>query len=155
MPATPEAADRVLGFDYGERRIGMAFGQRVTGTAQALAVVGNGAAGPAWPLIDQALREWRPDALVVGLPLTLDGNEQPIARSARRFAGALATRYGLPVHHHDERLTSVEAGARFVAARRSGTRRAKHAAALDAMAAQVIVESFLAATLRPRAGAAS
>jgi putative Holliday junction resolvase len=151
MPATPEAADRVLGFDYGERRIGMAFGQRVTGTAQALAVVGNGAAGPAWQLIDQALR----DALVVGLPLTLDGNEQPIARSARRFAGALAARYGLPVHHHDERLTSVEAGARFVAARRSGTRRAKHAAALDAMAAQVIVERFLAATLRPRAGAAS
>jgi putative Holliday junction resolvase len=56
----------------------------------------------------------------------------------------LRERYRLPVHEHDERLTSVEADRRFVAARRAGTRRAKHASQLDAIAAQVIVENFLA-----------
>lgn len=145
----PEAAGtpppaRVLGFDFGTRRIGMACGQRITGTAQALPVVAHGPAGPDWARIDQALREWRPDALVVGLPLTLDGGEQDTARLARRFARELGERCGLPVHLQDERLTSVEADRRFAAARANGQRRRHDAALLDSIAAQVIVENFLA-----------
>jgi putative Holliday junction resolvase len=146
MPGTPETAPlptTVLGFDFGTRRIGVAYGQRVTGTARALAVVANGAQ-PDWAHLDQLVRDWRPDALVVGLPLTLDGAEQDASRRARRFGAALGERYRLPVHEQDERLSSVEASARFAAARRQGTRRQKHAELLDAMAAQVIVESFLA-----------
>ncbi len=134
----------VLGFDYGDRRIGVAVGQRITGTAQALSVVGNHAGKPAWIEIDQQVARWRPDALVVGLPLTLGGDEQPMSRAARRFAGALALRYQLPVYAHDERLTSIEADQRFAQARRAGTRRRRDARVLDAIAAQVIVESFLA-----------
>jgi putative Holliday junction resolvase len=141
---TVRAPNCVLGFDFGTRRIGMAVGQGITGTAQALAVIANSGEGVAWDGIDQAVRTWRPQVLVVGLPLTLEGAEQAISRGARAFASALRARYHLPVHEQDERLTSVEADRRFAAARRAGTRRAKHAKQLDAIAAQVIVENFLA-----------
>jgi putative Holliday junction resolvase len=143
-PAASESPSRVLGFDFGTRRIGLAFGQRITGTAQALAVIAHGADGPDWQRIDSALREWRPEALVVGLPLALDGGEQATATLARRFARALGERSGLPVHLQDERMTSIEADRRFAAARRAGQRRQRDASLLDAIAAQVIVENFLA-----------
>ena len=142
MPDTPEAVT-ILGFDFGTRRIGVAYGQRITGTARALAVVANGAQ-PDWAHVDSLVREWGPDALVVGLPLTLEGEEQDASRRARAFGAALGKRYRLVVHEQDERLSSVEAASRFAAARKQGTRRQKHAELLDAMAAQVIVESFFA-----------
>lgn len=144
--ATDAAIERVLGFDCGSKRIGLAFGQAVTRTATPLAVVANGVAGPDWGPIDAAVREWQPHAFVVGLPLTMDGGEQPASALARRFAQRLGERYALPVYEQDERLTSVEASRRFAQARRDGTRRAKHAASLDAIAAQVIVENFLGAS---------
>lgn len=149
----PEAAppQRVLGFDFGTRRIGMAFGQRITGTATALPVVAHGAGGPDWPRIEQALREWRPEALVVGLPLALDGGEQATTTLARRFAHALGERCGLPVHLQDERMTSIEADRRFAAMRAAGQRRRHDAALLDSIAAQVIVENFLASPFPPPA----
>lgn len=140
---------RVLGFDFGTRRIGMACGQKITGTAQALAVIANNDQGPDWRAIELALREWRPDALVVGLPLTLDGGEQSVAQLARRFARALSERSGLPVHLQDERLTSIEADRRFAAARSAGQRRQRDARILDSIAAQVIVENFLAHPTAP------
>jgi putative holliday junction resolvase len=147
MADMPDAApQRVLGFDYGGKRIGMAFGVRITATATPLPVVANTAEGPNWNAIDRAVREWRPDALVVGLPLSLSGDEQPMTRLARAFAATVHDRYALPVHEQDERLTSVEADRRFAEARRAGTKRQKHAAGLDSIAAQIIVENFLAAT---------
>jgi putative holliday junction resolvase len=143
----PEPApQRVLGFDYGGKRIGMAFGQRITATATPLPVVANSTDGPNWNEIDRAVREWQPDALVVGLPLSLSGDEQEMTRASRKFAAAVSSRYSLPVHEQDERLSSVEAGRRFAEARRAGTRRQKHASELDSIAAQVIVENFLAAS---------
>lgn len=147
-PPEAAAAQRFLGFDYGTRRIGVAFGQRVTGTAQALQVVGNHADGPDWQAIERTIRDWQPQAFIVGLPLTLDGGEQAVARQARRFAHALRERYGLPVFEQDERLTSVEANRRFAQARQNQQRRRVDARLLDAIAAQVIVESFLAQPLR-------
>lgn len=132
----------VLGFDYGGRRIGVAIGQRIIGTASPVAVVPNGANGPAWPDIERLVKQWRPDAIVVGLPLTMDGSEQPASRAAKDFANALRKRYDVPVIEHDERLSSVEADRRFKLARQGGQRRQKDAALLDAIAAQVIVESY-------------
>lgn len=142
--ATRDPPSRVLGFDFGTRRIGLAFGQRITGTAQPLAVIAHGSDGPDWTRIDATLREWRPEALVVGLPLALDGGEQATTTLARRFAQALGERSGLPVHLQDERMTSIEADRRFAAARQAGQRRQRDAQLLDAIAAQVIVENFLA-----------
>ncbi len=147
LASAPPAS--VLGFDFGTKRIGMAFGQRITGTAQVLEVIDHGHTGPDWIRIEHALREWRPEALVVGLPLTLDGGEQTTATLARRFALSLGARYALPVHLVDERMTSIEASRRFAAARSAGQRRKLDAKLLDSFAAQVIVENFLAQPAPP------
>ncbi len=139
----------VLGFDYGTRRIGIAVGQRVTGSARGIAVVSNRGNRPAWAAIERAVAEWRPDVLVVGLPLDLDGAEQPMSVAARGFARGLAKRFPLPVLLYDERLTSVEASRRFAAARHAGQRRARDAARLDAVAAEILVESWFESTPIP------
>lgn len=134
----------VLGFDYGSRRIGVAVGQRITGTATALTVLGNGSNGPDWAAIDKLLREWRPAQLLVGLPLTISGEEQPASRAARAFGRALHERFGLPVDEHDERYSSRAAEHAFSQARSRGEARRKDAALLDAQAARLIVERYLA-----------
>lgn len=133
----------VLGFDYGARRIGVAVGNGLTRNARALEVVTNGTQGPDWLRLDTLLREWRPDALLVGLPLTMDGAEQQTSRAARAFATALGARYRVPLHLVDERLSSMEAARRFADRRASGQSRRKDAQTLDAVAAEVIVESWL------------
>ena len=133
-----------LGFDYGGRRIGVAVGESLLGTARALEVVANGEHGPDWARIDALVAQWRPNALVVGLPLTMSGEEQSTSRGARGFATALAARFPVEVAVHDERLTSIEADARFAQARRSGQRRQKDAGMKDAIAAQILLESWFA-----------
>jgi putative Holliday junction resolvase len=139
----PQPPAVVIGFDYGARRIGVAVGNRVSGSARALEVVGNGANGPDWARIAALLREWRPDALLVGLPLTLDAGEQANSQNSRAFAQALRERHALPVAMVDERLTSRAAAERFAERRASGAAKRKHAAKLDAIAAEIIVEQWL------------
>lgn len=134
----------LLGFDVGTRLIGVAVGNDLTASAQAVAVVKVRDNRPDWQNVDNLLRQWQPEALVVGLPLTLDGGEQTITRHARRFAQQLGERTGLRVHMHDERHSSQEAARRFARARAAGTRRRRDAGMLDAMAAVVILESWLA-----------
>jgi putative holliday junction resolvase len=139
------SASTVLGFDYGTRRIGVAVGNGLTRSARALEVVANGSQGPDWSRLDALLREWHPDALLVGLPLTMDGAEQETSRAARAFAVALGDRYRLPLHLVDERLSSHEAARRFADRRARGETRRKHAQTLDAVAAEIIVETWLTA----------
>ena len=134
----------VLGFDVGSRLTGVAIGNRLTATARALAVVAVRDDQPDWERLDTLHREWQPDTLVVGLPLTLDGAEQPASRRARAFAGKLTERYRLPVMFVDERHSSREAAERFAAGRAAGLRRRREAAAIDAEAAAVILERWLA-----------
>lgn len=135
----------VLGFDVGSRRIGVAVGSAFGHGARALAVIGVHAQGPDWPAIDKLRNEWRPDGLIVGDPMTLDGGDQPIRLRAHAFARELNARYQLPVVLVDERLSSIEAAQRFAADRASGHKRRRDAEALDAVAAAVIVERWLAA----------
>ncbi|HEV7122450.1 MAG TPA: Holliday junction resolvase RuvX [Rhodanobacter sp.] len=133
----------VLGFDVGSRLTGVAIGNRLTGTARALATVSIHADGPDWGRLDALRREWQPDHLVVGLPLTLDGAEQPASRRARQFASELQQRYHLPVAFIDERHSSQEAAQRFAAGRAAGLKRRRDAADIDAEAAAVILERWL------------
>lgn len=134
----------VLGFDYGSKLIGVALGNRLTGSARPLGVATNGERGPDWTRIETWVKEWNPEALVVGLPLTQDGDEQKASKAARAFARELEQRYALPLHLADERLSSVEASRRFAARRAQGTAKKKHAATIDAVAAEVILERWLA-----------
>jgi len=133
----------VLGFDYGARRIGVASGNRISQSARPLPILMVNAGQPDWTRVDALLAEWKPEALIVGLPLTLDGGEQKITQGARAFADALAQRSGLPVHLVDERHTSQEAARRFAGQRAAGAARRRDAANIDSLAAAVILESWL------------
>lgn len=135
----------VLGFDVGSRRIGVAVGSAFSARARALAVIDVHGQQPDWKEIDRLREEWKPDGLVVGDPMTLDGGDQPIRQRAQAFAQQLLARYGLPVMLVDERSSSVEAAQRFAVDRAEGRRRRRDATALDAVAAAVIVERWLAA----------
>jgi len=139
-----EATGLVLGFDHGGRRIGVAIGQAITASATALAVVRNSPQGPDWASIDQIIRQWQPTRLVIGLPLTMDGDHQNSSKAAQAFGRALADRYRLPVFEQDERLSSRIVGGEFALARSRGEAKRKPAALLDAQAARLIVERFLA-----------
>jgi putative Holliday junction resolvase len=132
----------LLAFDFGHRRIGVAVGQTLTGSANALAVVAV-TGKPDWQAISAIINEWKPVALLVGLPLAADGGETEMSRDARRFGRQLEGRFGIPVLLEDERLTSFSAEERFVKARERGAMRRKEAALKDAMAAQIILENWL------------
>jgi putative Holliday junction resolvase len=108
--AASAATQTLLGFDAGERRIGIAIGNTLTGTARALETV---PAAQVWPAVQRLIKEWQPDAFVVGLPLRDDGSETQGTAPARRFAGRLQGRFGKPVALVDERYTSVAAEERY------------------------------------------
>lgn len=148
MPETGRAAAAVtaaaapqtlLGFDFGQRRIGVAVGQRITGTATALTTLTARDGQPDWTQIAHLLETWRPDALVVGLPLHLDGTASEVTHAAQRFARRLEGRFHLPVFLHDERLSShtAEQWLREHAGRLPGS------GATDRVAAQVILQDWL------------
>ncbi len=132
-----------LGFDYGDRRIGIAAGQAITGSASPVTTVNADNGDPDWQAIDAAIAEWRPDALVVGVPLLLDGKEQPLTQRARAFARKLAEQYALPVHEADERLSSRAAEGLLADARARGGRRRTRKGDVDRIAACLILERWL------------
>lgn len=150
MPAAPEQPqaqpaplpDTVLAFDVGSRHIGIAVGQRLTGDGRPLAVISADSHAKALAAIAPFIEQWRPQALLVGRPLTLDGGEQPASGRARGLARALRHHFGLPVIEVDERSTSQIAARRFAQARREGRRRRSDAQLLDADAAAMLVERY-------------
>lgn len=122
----------VLGFDYGTRRIGVAVGQTLTGRATPLEILRARNHKPDWDGISRLIRHWQPARLVVGLPLYEDGTPSDMSAAAERFARQLHGRFQLPVEHIDEYLSSHAAA-----------ERAAKEKELDAVAAQVILESWL------------
>ncbi|PMS36888.1 putative Holliday junction resolvase [Trinickia symbiotica] len=126
----------LLAFDYGEKRIGVAIGNALTGQARALAVVPNPNREARFAAVGKLIGEWKPDALVVGLPSHPDGTPHEMTRLAKRFGNQLNGRFNLPVDWVDERYSSVEAEAGL---RASGGR----ADMLDAEAARIILQQYL------------
>jgi len=139
---TVKPTGTIIAFDFGYRRIGVAVGQTLTGTATPLSVVPV-ANQPDWQAISVIINEWKPAAIVVGLPIDKEGGETELSKAARRFGRRLQGRFGTPVLFQDERLTSFGAEQRFVDARARGEMRRKDAAIKDAIAAQIILESWL------------
>jgi putative Holliday junction resolvase len=133
----------VLGFDYGLKRIGVAVGQPVTDTASPLNVIKN---QPVllWQRVNDLLNEWKPHSIVVGLPLASDSSETQISQQCRKFARQVQGRSGLPVYLQDERLTSRAADSRFAQLRAAGEKKRKHAIGTDSIAAQIMLEDWLA-----------
>ncbi len=141
----PDTSGYILGFDFGLRRIGVAVGQFTTMTATSLETVGHGKT-PDWAAIDHLVREWKPAQLLVGLPLSKQGDETDMSRAARKFGARLHERYSLDVSFADERLSSRMAESRFAELRAQGSLKKKHARQLDAMAAQIILENWIQST---------
>lgn len=130
----------LLGFDFGMKRIGVALGQTVTQTARPLQTLPAKDGEPNWHILDQLMKKWKPNALVVGIPLNMDGTEQRITANAKAFAEALQLRYSLPVFEMDERLTTKDAKEQLFA---SGGFKALQDGQVDAVAAQLILQNWL------------
>jgi putative Holliday junction resolvase len=133
----------LLGFDYGSKQIGVAVGQVITGQGRELCVLKAQNGVPDWLRVEALVKEWKPDALVVGLPLNMDGTPSDMSARAERFARQLNGRFNLPVHTHDERLTTFEAkGERMARGQRTSSYRDNP---VDAIAARLLLEGWLEA----------
>jgi putative Holliday junction resolvase len=129
MPDIPLSLTTFLAFDFGLKRTGVAVGNRLLRTATPQGTIR--AEGDArFEPIAARIREWQPDALVVGVPLHPDGAPHENTRRAQRFARQLRGRFALPVYEVDERYSTTEAAA-------------GGAADVDAASACVILEQFL------------
>jgi len=129
VPAETLPPRSFLAFDFGTRRVGVATGNSLTRRASALRSI-DAQGDPRFAAIASLIAEWRPDALVVGVPFHPDGAAHDNTRRAQRFARQLHGRFGLPVHEVDERYSTTEAlseGARD----------------LDAASAAIILDQFL------------
>ncbi|AGI32204.1 TPA: Holliday junction resolvase RuvX [Mannheimia haemolytica] len=136
---TETTTKTVIAFDFGTNSIGCAVGQSITGTAQGLTTFKAQDGIPNWEEIGKLLQDWKPDMLVVGLPLNMDGTEQPLTQRARKFANRLNGRFNLPVELQDERLTTVEAKAEIFS---RGGYKALKKDKVDSISACLILESW-------------
>lgn len=131
---------RVLGLDIGSVRVGVAVSDPSGRIASPLTVLDARAlAGDATPLVRLA-EDYESECLVVGLPLTLSGDEGPQAAEVRTAAVRLATAAGLPVEFADERLSSEEAR-RMMSA--SGMSEKEQRGSVDKVAAAIILQGWL------------
>ena len=128
-----------LAFDFGTKSIGCAVGQSITGTAQALPAFKAQDGIPNWNEIEKCLKEWKPDVVVVGLPLNMDGTEQDLTLRARKFGNRLNGRFGVKVEFQDERLTTTAARSEIFD--RGGFRALKKGK-VDGISACLILESW-------------
>ena len=129
----------VLGFDFGLKRIGVASGEHLLGIAHPLTTLNVESNEDRFNQIAKLVDEWKPSTLVVGLPLTLDGEEHEVTLLCKKFARRLDGRFGLLVVMIDERLSSAEASQSLKEIGISGR---KQKPILDQIAAQVILQSY-------------
>ena len=131
----------IIAIDFGKRRIGLAIAESSVSVAYPLGTITR----VSWDKDLKQLRSWissrAASQLVVGLPLNMDGSEGSSAQAARTFGGQLATHLHLPVDYVDERLTSFEARERLS----NPGRKRRRKTAVDAVAATIILEEWLAA----------
>lgn len=139
----PETAERqrgtLLAFDFGEKRIGVAVGEWPLAQAHPLTTIRSEANAERFSAIGALIDEWKPVALVVGLPVALDGSPHAMTARCTRFANQLRGRFGLLVDYAEERLSSVEAEERLRESGHSARSAKEH---VDALAAQIILQCF-------------
>jgi putative Holliday junction resolvase len=129
-----------MAFDFGLRQIGVAVGNCELRSTQPLAIIRARDGVPDWSRLEQVVKEWQPDLLVVGDPLNMDGSDSELCRRARKFANRLHGRLGLPVELVDERLTSFEAKQ---VSREQGHKGDYKRRPVDSQAAELVLRSWL------------
>ncbi|SUB54095.1 putative Holliday junction resolvase [Avibacterium gallinarum] len=128
-----------IAFDFGTKSIGCAVGQKYHRTLQPLPAFKAQDGIPNWAAIEKCLNEWKPNIVVVGLPLNMDGTEQPLTQRAKKFANRLHGRFGVTVTLQDERLTTTEARAEIF---QRGGFKALEKGKVDSISACIILESW-------------
>lgn len=139
---------RILGVDYGSRRLGFAVSDEDGLLALPVCVVPVKSDRQALAETERLCREKLAGRIVVGLPLNMNGSRGPAAQQAERFAEALRQRMIMPVELWDERLSSAQAERILLGADVSRRRRRE---AVDKLAAQIVLQSYLDAKA-PRTG---
>ena len=140
MSETPSSLPgTVLAFDFGKQRIGVAVGEQLLGIAHPLTTINAEANDERFRIISELIAQWQPVQLVVGLPLSLEGEEHALTLLSKKFARRLNGRFNLPVALVDERLSSVEASQTL---KELGIGGRKQKPMLDQVAAQHILQSY-------------
>lgn len=129
----------LLAFDFGTVRIGVAVGSTELGIAHPVETVTAEDNERRFARIGELIAHWQPQRLVVGLPLSLNGEEHEVSRLVRKFANRLHGRFNLPVDLIDERLSSAAASE---ALNETGLRGRKQKPALDQVAAMQILQGW-------------
>ncbi len=129
----------LLAFDFGVKRIGVAVGEWPLAQAHPLKTIRSERNDERFSAIGRLIAEWKPVGLVVGLPVALDGTPHAMTERCIRFANQLRGRFGIMVAYAEERLSSIEAEERL---RESGYNAKNAKEHLDAMAAQLILQSY-------------
>jgi putative Holliday junction resolvase len=134
---------RVLGFDFGTRKIGVAFGQSITGTAQPLTALVNNSQQPLWRQIEPLINTWKPTHLLVGLPTNMDDSPSVITELTQQFIQHLHNHCDLPIISIDERLSTRAVYWQDDAQSKPARSRKKRVArSIDAQAAAILIEDW-------------
>lgn len=137
----------VMAFDFGEKRIGVAIGEAVLGVAHPHLVLHVDTRAARMTAVEALVHEWQPCAFVVGEPTHGDGRAHALAPIARKFGNRLKERFHLPVTFVNEFLSSAEAGQKLAD---QGVRGREQKDRLDAVAAQIILQSYFDTLKRTR-----
>lgn len=137
----PDAIKVLLAFDYGTKNIGVASAQTITKTANSLPGLKAKNGIPDWNQIEKLLQEFKPDLVLVGLPLNMDGTESELSTRAKKFANRIHGRFSVKVEMIDERLSSFAAKGEVIS--QGGSRDYKNNP-VDSIAARILLEDWLA-----------
>lgn len=128
-----------LAFDYGLKNIGLAYGSELGQNATELPPIKARDGVPNWAEVERLIKEYQPKAVIVGLPLNMDGSASELSRRATKFSNRLNGRFGVDIELMDERLSSFEAKEE---ARDSGHRGDFGKNPIDSIAARLILQSW-------------
>ena len=132
----------IIAFDYGTVNIGVAIGQFTTCTATPLPYIRYNNNKSKWKAIDKLIKDWKPQAAVIGLPYNMDNSISEIAVQAKKFANKINGRFNLSIFLADERLTTREAKSMI---KNSEFTKKNKSQPVDSIAAAIILESWLVA----------
>ena len=131
---------RKMGLDYGDKRIGIAFSDLLGLIASAYEVYQNNNEEETLNYLCKLAKDKDVDQIILGLPLNMEGEENPRTIITRDFGKKLQEKSGLPVIYEDERLTSVEADEMLKSRKMSWEKRKE---IIDKVSAELILQSYL------------
>jgi putative Holliday junction resolvase len=130
----------ILAFDFGTKNIGVAYGQTITRSTSELESLKASDGIPNWSELEKLISEWKPEIVLVGLPLNMDGSESELSIRARKFANRIHGRFGVAIEMVDERLSTREAKSEAIDRGHKGNYAKRP---IDSIAARLILDGWL------------